>query len=37
MFSSKDTIERCDPELWRAIDQENRRQEAHIELIASEN
>jgi glycine hydroxymethyltransferase len=37
MFSSKDTIERCDPELWRAIAQENRRQEAHIELIASEN
>ena len=37
MFSSKDTIERCDPELWRAIDQENRRQEAHVELIASEN
>jgi glycine hydroxymethyltransferase len=37
MFSSKDTIECTDPELWRAIDQENRRQEAHIELIASEN
>jgi len=37
MFSSKDTIERSDPELWRALDQENRRQEAHIELIASEN
>ena len=37
MFSSKDTIDRTDPELWRAIDQENRRQEAHIELIASEN
>ena len=37
MFSSKDTIECTDPELWHAIDQENRRQEAHIELIASEN
>ena len=37
MFSSKDTIGRTDPELWRAIDQENRRQEDHIELIASEN
>ena len=36
-FRTKDTIERFDPELWRAIDQENRRQEAHIELIASEN
>ena len=26
-----------DPELWRAIEQENQRQEDHIELIASEN
>ena len=37
MFSMKDSLERFDPELWSAIDQENRRQEAHIELIASEN
>ena len=27
----------ADPELWRAIEAENRRQEEHIELIASEN
>ncbi len=37
MFSHKQTLERSDPELWSAIDLENRRQEAHIELIASEN
>ena len=37
MFSAKDTVEAFDPELWAAIDAENRRQEAHIELIASEN
>jgi glycine hydroxymethyltransferase len=37
MFSAKDTVENFDPELWAAIDGENRRQEAHIELIASEN
>src|SRR5215468_1442670 len=37
MFSPKDTVEAFDPELWAALDAENRRQEAHIELIASEN
>jgi len=37
MFSMKETLARSDPELWSAIDRENRRQEAHIELIASEN
>src|SRR4030065_233147 len=37
MFSSKNTIARTDPELWAAIQNENRRQEDHIELIASEN
>ena len=37
MHSLKDTLERADPELWSAIDRENKRQEAHIELIASEN
>src|SRR5499427_8546564 len=37
MFSSEMTLEHADPELWSAIDRENRRQEAHIELIASEN
>jgi glycine hydroxymethyltransferase len=37
MYSSEKTLEHSDPQLWRAIEQENRRQEAHIELIASEN
>ncbi|MBW7859577.1 MAG: serine hydroxymethyltransferase [Rhodocyclaceae bacterium] len=37
MFSSKDTLARIDPELWSAIQAENKRQEDHIELIASEN
>jgi glycine hydroxymethyltransferase len=31
------TIESVDPELWSAMLAENRRQEEHIELIASEN
>ena len=31
------TIDRIDPELFAAIEKENRRQEDHIELIASEN
>ena len=37
MYSSKDTIESIDPELARAIALELKRQEDHIELIASEN
>jgi glycine hydroxymethyltransferase len=37
MFDRQRGIAQVDPELWRAIEQENRRQEAHIELIASEN
>ena len=37
MFSPKDTLAKVDPELWQAIEDENRRQEEHIELIASEN
>jgi glycine hydroxymethyltransferase len=37
MYSAKDTLQSFDPELWRAIDGETRRQEDHIELIASEN
>jgi len=37
MFSAKDTLAKVDPELWQAIENENRRQEDHIELIASEN
>ena len=37
MFSRSLTLDRADPELWDAIQAENRRQEDHIELIASEN
>ena len=37
MFSSQDTLAKVDPELWSAVQAENRRQEDHIELIASEN
>ncbi len=34
---SRSTIANVDPEIWSAIEAENRRQEEHIELIASEN
>ena len=37
MFDTSSTIENYDPELAKAIDLEERRQEEHIELIASEN
>ena len=37
MFSAKDNLAKIDSELWKAIENENRRQEEHIELIASEN
>ena len=37
MFSRADTIAAFDPELAQAIAGENKRQEEHIELIASEN
>jgi len=37
MFSKKQTIAEFDPDLYQAIQQEERRQEEHIELIASEN
>ncbi|MEK7737252.1 MAG: serine hydroxymethyltransferase, partial [Pseudomonadota bacterium] len=37
MFSKQKTIAKVDAELWQAIQSENRRQEDHIELIASEN
>ena len=37
MFDKSQTIESFDPELWSAIEDENQRQEEHIELIASEN
>ncbi len=34
---TQSTIANVDPEIWAAIQAENRRQEEHIELIASEN
>ena len=34
---STSTIAQVDPEIWAAVQAENRRQEEHIELIASEN
>ena len=37
MFNKNQTIADYDSELWDAIQQESRRQEEHIELIASEN
>ena len=37
MFSKQNTLANTDPDLWSAIQDENRRQEDHIELIASEN
>jgi len=37
MFDTSTTIESFDPEIAKAIELENQRQEEHIELIASEN
>jgi glycine hydroxymethyltransferase len=37
MFDRQHTLAQIDPELWTSIQNENRRQEEHIELIASEN
>src|SRR3979409_406116 len=37
MFNPGKTLHEADPELWAAVQQENQRQEDHIELIASEN
>jgi glycine hydroxymethyltransferase len=37
MFDKDLTLAQYDPDLWHAIQQEERRQEEHIELIASEN
>lgn len=37
MFKKSQTIADFDSDLWQAIQQEERRQEEHIELIASEN
>ena len=37
MFNQNQNLKQTDPELWEQIINENKRQEAHIELIASEN
>src|SRR5258708_38203920 len=37
MFNPGKTLHEVDPQLWKAIQQENQRQEDYIELIASEN
>jgi glycine hydroxymethyltransferase len=37
MFDRSNTLAKTDPQLWEAIQNENQRQEDHIELIASEN
>jgi glycine hydroxymethyltransferase len=37
MFDPRLTLDKVDPELWAAMEGERRRQEDHIELIASEN
>src|SRR6266571_4315938 len=37
MFNAAKTLHQTDPELWATIQQENQRQEDHVELIASEN
>jgi len=36
-FQASQTLATVDPEIFAVIQQENRRQEEHIELIASEN
>src|SRR5204863_5209946 len=37
MFNPGKTLHEADPDLWAAVQQENQRQEDHVELIASEN
>ena len=37
MFRRSTTLDKADPEVWKAISGENQRQEDHLELIASEN
>ena len=37
MFAKQNTLAKVDADVWAAIQAENRRQEDHIELIASEN
>src|SRR5260221_590792 len=36
MFNPGKTLHEVDPDLWAAVQQENQRQEDHVELIASE-
>ena len=37
MFDTVTPLDSFDPDVWKAIELENRRQEEHVELIASEN
>lgn len=37
MFDRNHTVALVDPDIWSAIEKENKRQQDHIELIASEN
>src|SRR5258706_2556740 len=37
LYNPGSTLHEVDPELWAAVQQENKREEDHIELIASEN
>ena len=37
MFDTTTPLDSFDPDVWKAIELENRRQEEHVELIASEN
>ena len=37
MFNKSNSLDKADPEIWKQIINETRRQEEHIELIASEN
>ena len=37
MFNKSDNVQDFDPQLWAGIQEEEQRQEQHIELIASEN
>ena len=37
MFNKSNSLDKVDPEIWKQIVNETRRQEEHIELIASEN
>ena len=37
MFNKSDLLKKIDPEIWQQIVNEDKRQEEHIELIASEN